>query len=83
MQEAAESFNVWKSLLQEEIKRLGMGMKQNWNQVWNIWRFFVFGRNGGAVGQSWQRNRRLFDVFVKEGVPEIGTWFVRRYACCS
>ena len=54
MQEAAQSLNVPKSSLQEEIKSLGMGIKQNWSQVWNIWRFF-FGRNWGAVGQSWQK----------------------------
>jgi hypothetical protein len=36
MQEADQSFNVPKSLVQEEIKRLGMGIEQNWSQVWNI-----------------------------------------------
>lgn len=29
MQEAAQSFNVPKSLVQEEIKRVGVGGKQN------------------------------------------------------
>ena len=155
MQEAAQPFNVPKSLLQEEIKRQGKGIKQNWSQVWNIWRFFFL--NGGAVGQSWQRSRQLVlhckilrfvdrasyndsllitnvmhkflsvfifiynslhvsstpcsssgetncnnttsgnclcwwpccvqvggrQLFVKDGVPEVGTCFGRRYAYCS
>jgi len=36
MQEAAQSCNVPKSLVQEEIKRVGVGGKQNSSQVWNI-----------------------------------------------